>query len=417
MRQIFTEGGYGNQLENSKAVVIGASADSIYAIKVAKEKGIFVCAIDGNADAAGFKEADKVIVQDISNISKIEEIVRELNSDFVLPVPIGRYLYTVACVNEACNLKGIKKNFTEISVDKFKFHKFLNKNGLRNVKLYLLKPYTENIEKVYDIKFPAIIKPRYGSGSRDVFYVKTQKELKTVLKRISSFNEDFVLEEAVCGDEYGVDAVKINGKLHIILVRKKIMTPLPQRQAVAYISVCSDENDREIIEAITNKMTKVCETMEYDDCLIQADLIVNEKDVFIIEISPRQTGHNVYDIFVPFVTGIDMIKEYINYIIFGEDRCCFKPVRIKKSIISFFDLEEKIVNYIPTEDEIKKNIECELIAWKCDIKKNTYMDKVTNGHSIMKRGYFILQEKDEEKLIRDSNKILSLFHYSKTIKR
>jgi len=403
-------GGELNKTKCLKTVVIGASADSVYAIKVARKRGIFVYAIDGNPEAEGLKEADKGIVCDIADVNKTEEIIREINPNFILTVPVGRYLYTTACVNEDFNFKGIKKKFTEISVDKFKFHEFLNKNGLRNIKLYLLKPYAETIKKIYDIKFPAIIKPRFGSGSRDMFYIETQKELDKVLDKLKNSKEDFIFEEFVEGVEYCVDAAKIHGKLRIILVRKRMLTDLPQRQAVANISLGESEKEKIIKERIKDKIKKVCDAMGYDDCLIQSDIIVNDNNVFVIEISPRPSGHYIYDKFVPFVTGVDMTKEYINYMALGEEYCSFTPVYTKKAIIKYFDFENKKISYIPNKEEVENNIECGLIDWKCNIKENDYMNKVTNGHSIMGRGYFILEGEDDEKLINDSNRVLNLFY-------
>ncbi len=390
-----------------KAVVIGASNDSIYAIKAAKEKDIFVYAIDGNPDAGGFKEADKAIVCDISDVYKTEKFIKNINPDFLLTVPIGRYLYTTACINEDFNLKGIKKDFTEISIDKFKFHKFLNKRNLRNIKSYLLKAYGEDIKKHYDINFPVIIKPRYGSGSRDIFYAENQTVLDEVLKKVKDLNEDFILEEFVNGQEYGVDAAVINGKYHSILIRKKVVTDLPQRQDTANISLCENENG--IKERIYAKMTEICNAMKYDDCLINCDIIVNDDDVFIVEIGPRPSGYYVYDEFVPFATGVDMSKEYINYMLLGEDGCCFEPLYTKKAIIKYFDFENIKISYIPDEKKVQNSIVGKLIKWNCNIKENDYMCKVTNGHSIMSRGYFILEGENEKSLINDVDKVMSLF--------
>ncbi len=398
-----------NSLINKKAVVIGASADSIYAIKTARDEGVFVYAIDGAPDAEGLKEADEGIVYDISDIVGIEKLMKKINPDFILVVPVGKYLYTTAYINQKFGLKGIKKDFTELSIDKFEFHKFLNKNGLRNIKSYLLKPYDESMKKFYDIDFPAIIKPRYGSGSRDIFYIETHKELYSVFEKLKNFEEDFIFEEFVKGDEYCVDVAKICGKTQIILIRKRMLTDLPQRQAVANISLGETEKEKNIKNRITDKIVRVCDAMGYDDCLIQSDIIVNDDDVFIIEISPRPSGHYIYDKFVPFVTGIDMTKEYINYMVFGEEHCSFAPAYTKKAIIKYFDFENKKIFYIPNKEEVQSNIEYRLVDWNCCINENSYMNKVTNGHSIMGRGYFIIEGQEDEKLISEAAKVLSLF--------
>ena len=50
-----------------------------------------------------------------------------------------------------------------------------------------------------------------------------------------------------------------------------------------------------------------------------------------------------------------------------------------------------------------------IICWNCNINDGDYMGKVINGHSIMGRGFFIVESTDENKLIEQSEWILSQF--------
>lgn len=199
-------------------VVIGASKDSIHTIQKAKEQGIFVIALDGNPNAAGFKYADESIVVDISNKQAVDDVIAKIDIDFTIPIPIGRYLSTTGWVNDKYNLKGVDYLSTEYSTDKYKFHERLNEFGLRNIAAYLIN---KNTNKIPDIKYPVIIKPRFGSGSRDVFLADTNKELESIIEQVKALNEDFVLEQLVEGIEYSVDGSVINGELQITLLRKK----------------------------------------------------------------------------------------------------------------------------------------------------------------------------------------------------
>lgn len=59
------------------------------------------------------------------------------------------------------------------------------------------------------LKFPLIIKPRFGSGSRDVIAVKNQDELKNALSKIDLNKEDFLAETLVEGVEYGLSGAVV----------------------------------------------------------------------------------------------------------------------------------------------------------------------------------------------------------------
>ncbi len=388
-----------------KGVVIGASRDAIHTIQKARENGIYVVALDGNPEAEGFQYANEKIVVDISDQDKTYVEVEKIKPDFCIPIPIGRYLSTMGFINDKFGFKGAGYAATEVSTDKFLFHRVLNKAGLRNVQMYLVNDQT-NLADV-KIKYPAILKPRFGSGSRDVFFVSSDKELAESLQKIKEFHEDFILEQAVEGTEYSIDGAVIDGKLQMTLLRKKIITPLPVRQPVSSFSVIKSEDNSEIIERVQNYMQKVVDVLHYDACLINADLIINEKEVFAIEAAPRPSGHNLHNVFVPLATGIDIAEQYIKYLM--SKQYCFVTDNVKPIQIRFFDFNNVVVEYVPTEYEIRKKLGDNLIRWECNIKTGEHLGKVVNGHSIMGRGFFIVNGKDEADLISKSEWVLAQF--------
>ncbi|MBQ3544337.1 MAG: ATP-grasp domain-containing protein [Lachnospiraceae bacterium] len=394
-------------MEKKIGVVIGASRDAIHTIEQAKDEGVYVVALDGNPNAAGFEYADKSINVDISNLEKVCEEIEKIKPDFVIPVPIGRYLTTTGYVNEKYGLKGIKYQATVNSTDKYFFHKKLKDNGLRNIEAFLINENTE-IDKI-NIPYPAIIKPRYGSGSRDVYYVNNDMEKEEAFHKIKVLKEDFIIEQAVQGEEYGFDGAVINNELKTIILRKKVITSLPERQAVAYISIKKKEYDNDIYIRINNLIKKVLEIMEYNNCLIHADLIITNEEIFVIEISPRPSGHNLHNAFIPICSGIDMAREYIKFLLNRE--CCFESDSIKKMQIKFFDFNNVRILKVPTEEEVRLNSKVNLILWNCNIAPNDILGKVTNGASIMGRGFFIVEGVDEEDLIKQSNMVLQQFQY------
>ena len=66
-----------------KTVIIGAGSEALHTIRIAKEQGLVVAAIDGNPEAAGLKEADEAFVINISDeeesIQKIKEFVSDMS--------------------------------------------------------------------------------------------------------------------------------------------------------------------------------------------------------------------------------------------------------------------------------------------------------------------------------------------------
>lgn len=390
-------------------LIIGASKDAIHTIQMAGKYGIKVVAIDGNPEAEGFLHADEHIVVDISDRDKVYAAVEKIRPDFVLPVPIGRYLTMTGYINKVFHLPGIQYEQTELSVDKYLFHQKLNDNGLRNIKECLINRQTD-ITSI-DMVYPAILKPRFGSGSRDIFYLENKQEFEKIYSEVNSDDEDFVLEQAVNGIEYGIDGAVIDGNLYIILIRKKINTQLPARQAISYLTVPLTEKTKQLTQAVYEHIKRVTDVLEYNNCLLHADIIVKNDRVFVIEISPRPSGHNLHNLFVPLATGIDMAEEYIKFLL-GK-KFSFDPQYTKCLQIRFFDFQNVIVKEIPSEDMLKKSEQCNLICWQCNIRQNEKMNPVINGKSIMGRGLFVIEGEDEDDLIRQSSWVLSQFKLEK----
>lgn len=390
-------------------VVIGASQDSIHTIEMAKKHNIYVVALDGNPAAKGFEYADKSVVVDISDKEKVCQEIEKINPDFIIPIPIGRYLSTTGYINERFNLKGIKYKATEYSTDKYLFHKKLHDADLRQIGLELLTG-TSEMEDV-DVDYPVIIKPRYGSGSRDIFYVNNADGLEQIWNSIELDKEDFVAEHAVAGDEYSIDGAVIDNELKITLLRKKIITPLPVRQPVSSFSVVNNDENLLLYNRVFSHIQKVVRELGYNDCLLNADLIINDDEVFVIEIAPRPSGHNLHNVFVPEATGIDIAEEYIKFLL--DEPYEFENENIRRIQIRFFDFEDVIVKKVPDIHILNKNVNCNILKWNCNIKNGEYMNKVINGHSIMGRGFFIVEGENEENLIRQSDWIMSQFEMEK----
>lgn len=375
-----------------RAAVIGASSESIYTIQKARELGLYVIALDGNPEAPGLKAADASFVVDIRDPEKVFEILDKNKPDVVLPVPIGRYLTTTGAVNDKYGLVGVSADAAEICTDKYEFHKVLNEKGLRNAELYLLPAGSDvpDASELNDI-YPVVVKPRFGSGSRGVEVFNTPAELEERFLKNQPYDEDYCIESCVPGPEYGVDGVFTEGKFTLILLRGKKNTPPPYRECVGYYSVRRTDDNKEFYDRVEHLMQKVGEAIGFKDTLIHADIIKDSNNnPFIIETSARPSGHNLHNLFTPMASGVDEVTEFIKYAVPALKKSySFEPQTAGNMVIRYFDFENVRVNKVPDEKELYKKYP--LKAWQCNLKKGMFLGKVTNGASIMGRGYYVLE--------------------------
>ena len=383
------------------AAIIGASSESIYAIKKAQEMGLYVIALDGDANAPGLKYADAPFVTDIRDASKVAAILDEHRPDIILPVPIGRYLIATGSMNDRYALKGVSFASADLCTDKYAFHRCLSEKNLRNAKVSLLTAGSVKAD-TEGLSFPVVSKPRYGSGSRGVEIFSDINELNDCLLRSAPYDEDYIIEECVDGAEYGVDGIYINGMFNLILLRKKLITPPPYRQCVAYFSVPEESPFK---DSVCRLLRECGNALGLKDCVMHADIIRTAEDIpFVIELSPRPSGHNLHNLFTPLASGVDEVDAFIKHTLGKEYN--IKPAVKEAMMIAYFDMSGKVVS-VPDEDHLRSKYP--IIEYRCNILPGTVLGSVTDGHSLMGRGYYILKAADRSQLERYSLELKAEF--------
>ena len=203
------------------------------------------------------------------------------------------------------------------------------------------------------------------------------------------------------GIEYGIDGAVIDGIFYLILVREKILTSYPYTQCIGYFSINEIKNKDKIYDSLQKSIN----VLKINNCLFHADLIIDKnKEPFIIEISPRPSGHNLHNHFTILSTGVDMLEEYLNYVL--NKPYNFLPKQNKNLLMRFFDFENCQITKIPPFEKIKEKYN--ILDFKCNIN-NEKLLVVKDGHSIIDRGYFIIENKSKNNLIKYADEILNMF--------
>ena len=124
----------------------------------------------------------------------------------------------------------------EICNDKWKSYLFLKENGFNTPKTYLSLEDTINAIDSGEIRYPVIVKPRFGCGSIAMSIAEDEMALlyyfrrntrainKSYLKyESSSVDEKIIYQECLVGQEYGVDIINdLNGNFQNAIAKKKI---------------------------------------------------------------------------------------------------------------------------------------------------------------------------------------------------
>ena len=396
--------------DEKRALVVGASEEAVYAIRSAQQRGYFVAAIDGNPEAKGLAFADRQIIADIRDRECLKKSIEGYQPQVVLPVPIGRYLTATGVINDAYGLKGVSEDSALLCTDKFEFHQLLHQHGLRPGECLLLKAgerRQDAVDKCEEYLNASeyenvIVKPRFGSGSRGVAMVHVGDEIADYLSFSSTVDEDIILEPAYPGSEYGVDGIVRNGELNIVLLREKIISEAPYRQAVAYIANHVGERQLDIAR---DYLQKIVNLLEFQDCIIHCDLMWSGEDFKVIEISARPSGHNLHNLFVPIVTGVNMIDCFIDICEGRGGISIIKNNTDKVFLIGYYDHQEGKLLSAPSSDDVFAQFAKEMVACEMDMKPG-FIERTKEGHGLMSRGYFVVSGNSREEVLNTKDAVL-----------
>jgi len=315
-----------------KILVLAGGFDQIVLIKELQSRGHEVILADylENPPAKEFiKEHFQISILDEEAVYRLA--LRE-KVDLITTACTDQALLTAAKVSERLKFpfylsSSIAQNITNKAYMKNKFREY----GIPTADWIIIEDNKIFIKKVKGVlKYPFLIKPSDANSSKGVIKVNNDKELEEAVNSafLISRSKTVVAENFMEGQEVSIDVWKDNEGVKILLISRtnKIKTNIGkftiyQSQYPVFLSDILKCRIQEIAE-------KICEAFDLDNTPLLIQAIVNGDDISVIECSARMGGGSKYK-FIEKVTGIDIMKLYVNRIL-GDTAQCVLPVCVNK---------------------------------------------------------------------------------------
>lgn len=205
----------------------------------------------------------------------------------------------------------------DICFDKYKTAQFIESLGLKTPKTYVNYNDAVAAIKSGELKFPLILKPRWGSGSiglefvddmedlEMVYHLDKKKVKKSILATASSDDDFLLIQEVIKGPEYGLDIINDLNKNHRgVSVKQK----LAMRSGETDKAITVDNAKlREIGSIIGKNLGHIANL----DC----DVLEKDGEYYVLELNPRfgggypfshEAGVNVPKAIVEWAQGKDV---------------------------------------------------------------------------------------------------------------
>ncbi|BEP28518.1 hypothetical protein HLPR_08490 [Helicovermis profundi] len=295
-----------------KVMILGAGKLQVNAIKKVIEMGHEVVAVDYYEDSIGKKIASYSELADAFNYEECLRVAVKHNIDGIFTVGTDQPVLTASKVSEKLNLPYCINSVVARNVtNKAYMKKIFSKKNIPTVK-YLL------VDKEYDysdfnLKFPLVIKPVDSQGQRGIFVVNNIEEIKEKFKDVIKFSRDTVIlvEEYYKNTEVTVTGWVNKGNTTILAITDRVTF-----EDDKFIGICTShefptrhmESYSEKIEELTKDIVKA---FNIEEGPIYFQMLVGNEGVKVNEIACR-IGGAYEDIFIPLLTGIDILKMRIN---------------------------------------------------------------------------------------------------------
>lgn len=351
-------------------------------IERAKKMELFVVGIDPCANAVCKDACDAFEVVDGLDYAGTIAVCNKYDIKAIVTAATDKPLVMMARVAEKYGFPFFSVDTAVWSTDKFQMKQRFQEYSVPCAKGRLIS----SADKVGDMEYPLIVKPRDNSGSRGVKLCRDKQELESsISEALNASRLDTVLvEEFIEGREFSIESLHYEGKNEIIQFTEKKTTDFPYNVELGHkqpanLSNCEREQIRSII-------SQVATCMHFKNCPSHTELKINNKGIFVIETSPRLGGDFITSILTPLSTGINL-EDQLLHIATGKP-VDIKTGRVKKaSAVCFFSLPEG--NVVAIDERINEVLTWpNVCAFKFNLRKGDEVSKITS--SINRYGYFVI---------------------------
>lgn len=310
-----------------RLLIIGSLGEFVELVKLSKQRGYYTVCCDGYVDGPAKKYADASYTIDVRNVDEIVAMCKRENINGIMGSFSDLIFEQITKIAEKANIKWY------MTPDKLKFYrekneakKALAELGVCVPKNCILKKDFKD-EELEGYRFPLVIKPINGYGSKGIFVVNTVEEIREKYDQVvcRANMDDIQVEEFSSGREYNMMTWLINGEVNVISIADREKNPqlgdtIPLLNRVAYPAKAI----REIINPAKEVLQKFANFTGQKEGALSMQFFYNENGVEVCEIAGRLFGYE-HEL-VTNCCGLSIEKLLLDYV--------YEPDTLKNTLMA-----------------------------------------------------------------------------------
>ena len=297
-------------------IILGGGPEQIDAYKISRKNNLFIIGVDKNPEAIALDLCNYKIQNSIYDYKKIIRAIKNIKKIKI----IGIVAIGVDCPKTVCELS---EKFSLKKLTRKKYNKLGSKLLLyKNLKKLDISPKFKKISKYDDIekfisreKYPIVIKPSADRGSRNVYLIKNNEELKKVKKKIKDkiFKKNFLIQKYLNGTQYSVECLVLSKSKYIKIISSRNYKSFQflHPNIIENGGTINPDLEHGLEKKIDNVIKMILQRFDISSGPLKLDLIFNKGKIYILEIAIRFGGGYVASRISKLITGYNFLEKFI----------------------------------------------------------------------------------------------------------
>ena len=370
-----------------KVLVLGADTFQIGLLKFLNEKGFETHVVTNRPNDPGVAYANVCHEFSYTDVAAVWQLYQTINAVQIFSVASDASTYCQSIIQQKAGVAGhlpeLIQLFTDKSLYKIKLRELLPQH-IPDVKVCVRKDDLVEFFQQYNTT-GVVVKPRVGSGSKDVGYV--QSVIDATNYRWKEEADAYLMEEFIPGKEFGGDFFCHAGK--VVFFAPTLKAVNQHHVPVSHLML---DLPLQELEAMTGFLQQVVHALMLPDGIYNVDLILKQASLYLIDISPRMGGNCIPDI-TSLSTGVNPWAFLLNLLL-QEPILNIEPNPMQPHGVFILGANEEacITSRVTTEHPFGDNIV--EVFWKK--KEGDWVEPFTQGGKHL--GYIIFKAENNEEL-------------------
>jgi len=344
-------------------LLLGASADQIFAIKTAKAMGLRVLTVDMNPQSPGFTLADDYAVISTRDLTALKDFLDDYkrNGHHVAGVlTMGSDIpQAVVELADYLDTPSIAMESAILATHKYKMKCRFREHDVPVPWFSLVNSADELRAIVKDRGYPLIIKPVDRSGSRGVFRLIEGCDLDSLFTQSQevSFCGQVMVEEYLDGLQISTESVMYESKAYTpgFADRNYEMLEVYAPHIIengAWVPSMLDREQRRDVEALVEKAALA---LGVTSGIVKGDVVLTSDGPVMIEMAARLSGGDFSESLIPLGCGVNIVEAAINIAIGNKPDLSKLEPKWEKGVVNryFFPAPGRLIR-IEGEGEVRR---------------------------------------------------------------